>query len=791
MPSNYAAERVGPLGSLIPKTITDEVLVVELRTTDDPTDKVHGDWKTAYLKERPVYGSLTVTHGGATLLIVTTPPAGPSECSVDWLRGIMFFDPAETWNGVVVAYQGVGAVVDWTRLEESLDDFAKPAVIDEIDLTAGPAIAPVKGARYIHSGLTGASHWPSPVGGTIHQTVTQYNIYEWDGASWIETSVSSGVICYNMTLASYRIFAGGVWGAFGGGGPSWANDTCPVCYGIPHASAQCACSTAIGHCTWSAVGSVSIGRFAFSGCDGSVAVGACARVGTAAWYSTVVGFCSEAGCPWSVSVGFCAKTCGCSAVSVGYNSYSCGGVSIGETAKAYSGVAIGGAACSCLSGVAVGPSAKATGCRAVSIGALSEAYGCYTVSIGQQSLVCAAACFSVIVGANALAAKCLSSGFGYCSRVLQHCSISIGACSYLNASRSIVIGAGAYHCCCDAPGTIVIGPDAGTCGCVAGSVVIGETSGSCCNVGAVVIGSGGALACCSPYGVAIGAGAKSLLGCYGVSVGAFACSVSGCGVAVGACSISCVTGVSVGFAALSRTGDVVVGYCAQDLGLFGGNAVIVGECAVSNAEHVVVIGRKASVCGCPEGVAIGGCASSACGIAIGFCANAKNYRFGVAIGKMSEVKRHNEMWLRSNPDQISPVPSHITGHGMQGMRKMDLAGAGPASWQDLDVSSVASSMTFVSSKGAILSFIAQVVGKTTDASFGVSFVITGAVKVTSVGAIELLGQFETVQYGGDADTDSQVVVAAGPARLNIQVKDKIGRTMSWHATLRYAEMVNS
>ena len=209
----YAAERVLPGGILQPHPIVDEIVNVEVRVTDDPLDDVHGTWKTGYLQERPYAGTLAVTHNGVPLTLVPGNPSGATEYSCDWKRGIIFVDPAVAWNGLVVSYSGLGAVVDWQRIEMEYETFDKPPVLSEIDLTAGPGAGISKGDRYINT-VTGVSFLETPPGGSgIHVPVTATYIYEWDGTGWYETPSSEGMLVYNLapSIAKYRIFKGGSW----------------------------------------------------------------------------------------------------------------------------------------------------------------------------------------------------------------------------------------------------------------------------------------------------------------------------------------------------------------------------------------------------------------------------------------------------------------------------------------------------------------------------------------------------------------------------------------------------
>lgn len=118
MPKKYASERVDPIGGLIPKTITNEPLSLSVRVDDDAV-KIHGDYYTAYLLERPVRGTLVVHDSvlGDLTIDNTAVPVGNSVCSVDWKRGIVFFDSAIAWNTVTATYQGTGAIVDWGRIK--------------------------------------------------------------------------------------------------------------------------------------------------------------------------------------------------------------------------------------------------------------------------------------------------------------------------------------------------------------------------------------------------------------------------------------------------------------------------------------------------------------------------------------------------------------------------------------------------------------------------------------------------------------------------------------------------
>lgn len=451
----YAAERVLPGGIIHPHEIIDEIVHVEVRTTDDPLDKVHGTWKTGYLKERPYAGTLVVKHNGVPLTLVPGSPSGPNEYACDWKRGIIFVDPAESWNGLVVSYQGLGSIVDWERLQFEYSTFDKPPVIDEIDLTSGPVGVISKGDRYINT-VTGTSFLETPVGSGIYVPVTKDYIYEWDGTGWHETPCAEGMILYNLNLAKYRIYSGGAWNDFSTGGgvpeapsdgniysrkdaswvnisprliPEWANDTCPITYGLPSTTPSCECSTAIGHCTVAGTNGVSIGRCAQSNnrsvnigginsgcCAVSVGAGSCSESN-----GVSIGYCSVAGSACSIAIGSCANTL----VSVAADS-----IAIGNGARGR-----------CVESIALGKCACALELGSIAVGTCAQGNG---VSIGYSSC----ACGGVAVGSNALALGGASIAIGpsAVTNVSNYNQIAIGVMASVNSDCGIAIGSTTYSC---------------------------------------------------------------------------------------------------------------------------------------------------------------------------------------------------------------------------------------------------------------------------------------------------------------------------------------------------------
>jgi len=189
------------------------------------------------------------------------------------------------------------------------------------------------------------------------------------------------------------------------------------------------------------------------------------------------------------------------------------------------------------------------------------------------------------------------------------------------------------------------------------------------------------------------------------------------------------------------------------------------------------------------GIAIGGTAYFApYGISIGkySCTTAYN---AIAFGACSRTTRPYEIWQRTNTD-ISPVGG-ISGQGLIGLKRDNLAGT--AGYVPLYlIEGTSKEFEFTAAKNSILTFSSEIAARTTDASFVVGFTINGTVRVYSAGtAIALVGVPEITQYDGDADVDVTVDVATAPLRLRFMVKDKVGRTLHWSASMKYTELAEA
>ena len=212
-------------------------------------------------------------------------------------------------------------------------------------------------------------------------------------------------------------------------------------------------------------------------------------------------------------------------------------------------------------------------------------------------------------------------------------------------------------------------------------------------------------------------------------------------------------------------------------------ASITGACNCINecSPFAVIVGTRAGV-GCT-----GCCVKNAILIGDSTCTN---HSYSTALGKCSCAKRPYEIWQRTNGDVASPTGG-ISGQGFIGLKRDNLAGT--AGYLPLYVSEELSrEFEFPASKNSVLTFSAEVSGRTTAADFVVGFTISGIVRIYNSGAnIALEDIPEITQFGGDADVDAVVDVGSSPLRLRIMVKDKVGRTMHWAASMRYAEITQA
>jgi len=118
---SFAAIRKRRNGSFAVKTIT-EIVQPDVKVDDDLL-QIHGNSATIYLTERPWRGptgsEYTIEIPGFTR--VETDPSGSFEFFCDWETGILFFDANITWGTpLAVTYTGVGAIVDWDKLDAAM-----------------------------------------------------------------------------------------------------------------------------------------------------------------------------------------------------------------------------------------------------------------------------------------------------------------------------------------------------------------------------------------------------------------------------------------------------------------------------------------------------------------------------------------------------------------------------------------------------------------------------------------------------------------------------------------------
>ena len=77
------------------------------------------------------------------------------------------------------------------------------SVIQQLDLTASEPTSPIQGDRYINTATGTSSH--------TSQSVTEHNIYEWDGSDWEETEVYEGIVLTDITLNQVMVYSGTAW----------------------------------------------------------------------------------------------------------------------------------------------------------------------------------------------------------------------------------------------------------------------------------------------------------------------------------------------------------------------------------------------------------------------------------------------------------------------------------------------------------------------------------------------------------------------------------------------------
>lgn len=117
------AARITPLNTTASVVIT-ETLYPVVRV-DDAANKIHGDYATIYLKEKPLQSAgVTITGSWTAVNLGTAPDA--THFTVDYKEGILFFLPAET-AAKVITYTGVGAIVDAEKLLNN--DYVPPNVV--------------------------------------------------------------------------------------------------------------------------------------------------------------------------------------------------------------------------------------------------------------------------------------------------------------------------------------------------------------------------------------------------------------------------------------------------------------------------------------------------------------------------------------------------------------------------------------------------------------------------------------------------------------------------------------
>ena len=111
------ATRITPLNTTPGVVIPNEAHIPTVRV-DNNAVKIHGNYATIYLYEKPLQ-SAGVTISGMTPLSIGTAPTTNTEFTVDYKNSILFFTPLNgmaPWGSLNVAYTGTGAVVDAERL---------------------------------------------------------------------------------------------------------------------------------------------------------------------------------------------------------------------------------------------------------------------------------------------------------------------------------------------------------------------------------------------------------------------------------------------------------------------------------------------------------------------------------------------------------------------------------------------------------------------------------------------------------------------------------------------------
>ena len=450
---------------------------------------------------------------------------------------------------------------------------------------------------------------------------------------------------------------------------TWANDTCPIIYGLPNGATQGACSTAIGHCTTSCADSVAVGRYVSALGVCGVAIGECASLNNC--QSVAIGYVSQGYGDGSVAIGAssCSTTSG---VSIGMTALGCtAGVAIGAGASSgFNSVAIGNNAAlgclACSSYVSIGSATcpnevsvtigtlSSSGTGSVSVGYCAGSGNCYGVAVGYNSQsTCTGStavgynttscCGSTVLGQAACGVGGCAIAIGTVAKSICASSIAIGTCSAACAADSITIGTcscnistgGIAIGCCSTTGAssacprIAIGPQAvatGDCSIAFGystqaysirAVAIGADSISY-NLASITLGENNHS--CSTYSIAIGSGNRIGLSGHGdIGIGTNVTTSGGSATAVGNSAYSC------------ACGGIAIGCIARvEAGSAHGISIGTGSCSCYANSIAIGCGARAS-CGCTT--AVGG-ASLACtefASAFGYCSLARG-QCSVAIG---------------------------------------------------------------------------------------------------------------------------------------------------------------
>ena len=185
---------------------------------DDDGNKVHGNYATLYLKERPRRTNNPETDiqvsfaDGGSLSYRSYPVAGSlgvNEFTLDYDTSIVFLHSSHDGKKFNVAYQGSGGVVDWEKIVDERiirhvdGGFASSNFVGESDVDGGSAQS-VTGVEDLVDG--GAAHNDMPIYEKIRIRRDRYDILE-----DIDPRLAQGEPVFDLTNERLKIGIGEQW----------------------------------------------------------------------------------------------------------------------------------------------------------------------------------------------------------------------------------------------------------------------------------------------------------------------------------------------------------------------------------------------------------------------------------------------------------------------------------------------------------------------------------------------------------------------------------------------------